>query len=217
MLEHIGNDVREVFLSDELLLVAKFDDTIGNTAGLFWSEFQTQFLKILQDIRFAGILAQSILSFPAETLWKEVIAVEIVLVVAICMHSCHLCKHTFTNDRLVRRNGNTRKTLNQCRSLTEVLFFNICTRAKMILEHSLHAGQRSIACTLAKSVDGSMHSTATTFHSSKDIACCKVIVIVGMKVKVQLRIARSHLTHEVKGQHGIENAKRIGKHETLNA
>ena len=107
MLENVAHDKWQVVLSDYLLAVAKFGDTLCHPACLFGSEFKSQFLQVAGDVCPTAVLAESIFALTSESLGHEVVAVEIVLVVAIGMHSCHLGEHIVTDDGLVGRNGYT--------------------------------------------------------------------------------------------------------------
>ena len=107
VLEYITHDVRQVFLCDELFLVAQFDYSVCHTTCLLRGEFKSKLLKVLEDICLSGVLAKRILTLATKSLRQEVVAVEAVLVVAIGMHSCHLCEDGFAYYRFVWRYGNT--------------------------------------------------------------------------------------------------------------
>ena len=217
MLEHIRHDVGEIFLRDELLLVAQFDDAVSYTACLFGREFKTQFLKVLENVRLARILAQRILAFSAKTLGQEVVAVEVVLVVAIGMHSCHLREDTLADDWFVGRNGNARQAFHHRGHLAEVLFFYIGTHMRMVFQNGLHRRDGCIASPFAKSVHCGVDTPTPGQHGCQHIARGQVVVVMGMEVKLQVGVAACHLTHEGGSQLWIENAQCVGQHETLHA
>ena len=45
----------QVVLGYQLLAVAEFGDTLGHSLGLFRSQFQSQFIEVLDDVSLTGI------------------------------------------------------------------------------------------------------------------------------------------------------------------
>ena len=57
MLEHVADDEGQVVLSYNLLAIAKFGDTLGNTLCLLGSEFKSQFLQVAGDVCPTAVIA----------------------------------------------------------------------------------------------------------------------------------------------------------------
>ena len=111
MLQHVADDVGQVFLCHNLLFIAQFCDALRHTARLFRSQFQPQFLKVSGNISPTAVLAQGIFAFTSETFRDEFVVIQLVLGVTIGMNTCYLRKHILTDDRLIRRDGNTAEAL----------------------------------------------------------------------------------------------------------
>ena len=60
-----------------------------------------------------------------------------------------------------------------------------------------------------------MQSLGTAEHSSQRVAHCKVIVIVGMEVKVETRITLEHLTKVFYYLKRVHNTQGIRQHESF--
>ena len=215
MFQHIRHDIGEVFLCDELLLVAQFDDSVSHTTCLFWRKFQSQLLKVLEDVRLARVLAQRILTLSAKTLRQQVVTIEVVLVVAISVNTSHLREDILSDNRFIGWNGNTRQALHHRGHLAEILFIDMRLHVSVILQNGLHGRKGRIACPFAKTVHSGMHTSASCQNGSHHIAGRQVVVVVRMKIKLQVGITAGHLTHECGCQLRIEDAQRVGQHETL--
>ena len=215
--EHVGHDVGEVFLRDELLLVAEFDDSVGHATGLLWREFQTEFLEVLEDVRLAGILAEGIFTFSAETLGQEIIAIEVVLVVAIGMNACHLCEDILSDDGLVRWNDDAREALDHRGDLAEILLIDVGLHLGMVVEDGLHGREWGIASTFTKTIHSGVNASTTSHDRCEDIARGEVVVVVGMEIEMKVGIAGNHLIDKDCGQLRVEDAERVGQHESLHA
>ena len=53
MLQHIGNDIRQIFLGHQFFLIPQFDDTLRHLTHRVLVQFQTEVLQILTDVRLA--------------------------------------------------------------------------------------------------------------------------------------------------------------------
>ena len=53
MLQHIGNDIRQIFLGHQFFLIPQFDDTLRHLTHRILVQFQTEVLQILTDVRLA--------------------------------------------------------------------------------------------------------------------------------------------------------------------
>ena len=215
MLEHVADDEGQVVLSYNLLAVAKFGDTLGNTLCLLGSEFQSQFLQIAGDVSLAAVLAKCILTLTSESLRHKVVAIEVILVVAIGMHSSHLCEHIITDDWLIGRNCNTRISFHESANVVEFVLMDTGLGIKLVLENHLNARQRGIATSLPQPIHRDMQSLGTTEHGGKRVAHREVVVVVGMEVEVQIGIALHHLAEILNHLQGIHDAKSVGQHEAL--
>ena len=92
MLQNITHDVWQVVLGYQFLAVTEFCDSLGHRLGLLRRQFQSQFIEVLHDIRLTRVLTQRILTMSAETLRYQVVAIKLVLVVTIGMHTSYLGK-----------------------------------------------------------------------------------------------------------------------------
>ena len=169
MLQHITNDIGQVFLGDNLFLVAQLRDTLRDATGLLGGEFQTQFLKVLGDIGLPAIFTKGIFTFTTKTLWHQLVVVELVLGVAISMNTSHLSKYILTHNGLIGGHADATKALHHARQVVELTLNNAGLGMELILQNSLNRGQWGIATTLAQSVDGDMKTTGTTKHSCQRV------------------------------------------------
>ena len=68
MFEDVADDVGQVFLCDDLLLVAQLGDALRDALGLLGRELQAQLLEVLGDVGTTGVLSEGILAFASEAL-----------------------------------------------------------------------------------------------------------------------------------------------------
>ena len=59
-----------------------------------------------------------------------------------------------------------------------------------------------------------MQTLGTAEHGSQRVRHRQVIVVVGVEVEMDLRIALHHLTEILHHLQGIHHAQRVGEHET---
>ena len=130
------------------------------------------------------------------------------------MHPCHLRKHILTHDGLVGRNHHPRVRLHHPAHIVQPALVDVRNRIEMVLQDGLHTRQRRIAGPFTQSVDGGVQSLHTAQHGCQHIAHRQVIIVVGMKIKMRIRIALLHLAHKLNDLQRIEDAQRIGQHET---
>ena len=121
------------------------------------------------------------------------------------MDACHLGKYILTNNRLIGRYHNTGIRFHYPAYIVQTALINIGNSIEMVFQDSLHTCQRSIARTLAQTIDGSMKPFHATQHGSKHITHRQVIVIVSMEVEVGIRITLLHLPHELDHLQRIQN------------
>ena len=161
MLQHIRNDVRQIFLCHQFFLVAQFDDTLRHLAHSIFIQLQSEVFEIFADIGFAACLAQRIFTFTAKAFGKQIITVKIIFVIAVGMHTCHLCKDILTYNRFIGRYHNTRIRLHYPADIIQTALVDIGRRIEMIFQDGLHTCERSISSPFAQSVDGGMQSFDT--------------------------------------------------------
>ena len=130
------------------------------------------------------------------------------------MYASHLCKHTFSHNRFVGRNCHTGIRFHYPTDIIQATFIDARNGMKMVLQDSLHTGQRSITSPLSQPVNGGMQSFHPTQYSCQHITYSQIIVIVRMKIKMKVWITLLHFTHEFDNLQGIENSQGVRKHET---
>ena len=121
------------------------------------------------------------------------------------MYSRYLREHIFTYNRFIGGYGDARIRFNHPADFVQTALINIGNSIEMVFQDSLHTCQRSIARTLAQTIDGSMKPFHATQHGSKHITHRQVIVIVSMEVEVGIRITLLHLPHELDHLQRIQN------------
>lgn len=174
---------------------------------------QDELLKITEYICLSAVFTEGILTFPSEAFGEQVIAVQIRLVVAICMHACHLCENTVACDGAVRRYGYAGIVFYKTANEVELALDNVGVCIKLVLQYRLHACERCISGTLTKTVDGSVYPLAAAEHGGKHVGDGEVIVVMGVEVEMYLRIKFHHLSHEEEKFKRIEYAESVGKHK----
>ena len=217
VLEDVGDDVWEVFLGDELFLVAEFDYTLRHAPCLLGRKFEAEFFEILENVGLAGVLAEGVLALASETFGKEVVAVEIVLVVAVGMYAGHLREDALADDGLVWGNGYAGIALYDTADFVQLVLADIRRCTEMVLEYGLHARERCIAGTFAQAVDGGVDASASAEDGGEDVGDGEVVVVVGMEIEPQAGETSDHLAHVIHHFEGVEHSQCVGKHETLDS
>ena len=215
MLQHIAHDVWQVVLGYQLLAVAEFGNTLGHSLGLLRRQLQAQLVKVLYDIRLAGVLAQCILTMSAETLRHQVVAIKLVLVVAIGMHASHLGEDVIAHHRCIRSHGDAAVSFNQSGNIVQAVFLDIGLCPKHILQNHLYARQWRIAAALAQAIHGDMETLGTAQYGCQRVAHCQIVVVVGMEIEVRVRITANHLTHILHTLQWVQDTQSIRQQETL--
>ena len=128
------------------------------------------------------------------------------------MNACHLGKYILANNRFVGRNYDARVRFHHTAYVIQTAFVNVGNGIEVVFQDSLHTGKRSIAGTFAQTVDCGMQAFTATQYSSQHIAHSKVIIIVGMEVKVGMRIAFHHLPHKLDNLQRIQHSQCIRQH-----
>ena len=216
MLQHVADDVGQVLLRHYLLLVAQLRNALRHTARLLRSQLQAQLLEISGDIGLAGILAQRILTLTTETLWHQLVIVQLVFRVAIGMNASHLREDILTDNRLIGGYGDATETLDHARDVVQLVLVDVRLGVELILQNNLYRGQWRIATTLAQTVHGDVQSLGTTQHGSQRVRHRQIVVVVGVEVEMHLRIALHHLTEILHHLQGIHHAQSVREHETRN-
>ena len=214
MLQHVTHDVRQVLLRHQLLFVAQLDNAFSYLLHRLLAELQTQFLQVFADVGLAARFTQGILTFTSNAFRQQVVAVEVILVIAISMYTGHLRKYATPHNGFVGWNGDAAVALHQMTHLIELLLVDMGHGVEVILEDGLHTGQGGITCTLSQSVDGRMESFAATEYSSQHIAHGQVVVVVGMKIKMHVGVALHHLTHVTDELQRVEHPQGVGQHDS---
>ena len=161
MFQHIRNNVRQIFLCNQFFLVAQLDDAFRYLAHSIFVQLQSEIFEVLTDICFTACLTQCIFALAAKTFGKQIIAVEIILIIPVGMHSGHLRKDILTYNRFIGRYHNSRIRLHYPADIIQTAFVDICHRIEMVFQDSLHTCERSISCPFTQSVDGCMQSFDT--------------------------------------------------------
>ena len=88
---------------------------------------------------------------------------------------------------------------------------------ELVLQDGLHTGKGSISGPLAQSVDACMDTLATAQYGSQHIADGQVVIVMGMEIKAQRRIALTHQAHIADEVQGVQDAQGVRQHETVDA
>ena len=211
--EHVADDVGEVFLGDEFFLVAQLDDACGDLAHGFFVELESEVFEVLAYVGLAAGLPERVLALAAEAFGKEVVAVEVVLIVPVGMHACHLGEDVLADDGLVGWDGYAGVGLDEAAGCVELLLVDVGPCAEMVLQDGLDAGEGCVAGPLSQPVDGGMQSFGPAEDGCEDVADGEVVVVVRMEVEVQFGVALLHLAEVLDDLERVEYAQRVGKHE----
>ena len=131
------------------------------------------------------------------------------------MHTSHLGEDIITDNRLVGRNGNTRISLHESADVVELVLMDIGLGIKLVLENHLNTRQGGIATSLPQPIHSDMQAFGTTEHRCKRVAHGKVIVVVGMEVEMQIRIALHHLAEILNHLKRVHNTQSIRQHKAF--
>ena len=215
MLQYITHDVWQVILGYKFLAVAEFCDSLGHRLGLLRRQFQSQFIEVLHDIRLTRVLTQRILTMSAETLRYQVVAIKLVLVVTIGMHTSYLGKDVVSYYRSIRSHGNATISFNQSGNIVQTVFLNIGLCLEHVFQNHLNTCQWCIATTLTQTIHGNMEALGAAQYGSQRVAHSQIVVVMGMEVEVRIRITAHHLAHIFHTLQWVENTQRIRKKEAL--
>ncbi len=178
------HNIRQIILSNLLLLYAQFNYAVGHLAHGLLVKFNTHGHKVHLDIGLAAVLAQSILTHATEPLRQQGVEIEIVLLIAVGMHAGTLREHKLTHHRHVVRNMYAAVQLHLTAHLEQAALIEPRLHAHLVLEHGQHAAQRCIAGPLAQTVHRHVHALDTGLDSRIDIGHSQVIVIMCVEIKM---------------------------------
>ena len=215
MLQHIANDIWQVVLGYQFLAVAEFCDSLGYRLGLLRRQFQSQFIEVLHDIRLTRVLTQRILTMSAETLRYQVVAIKLVLVVTIGMHTSYLGKDVVSYYRSIRSHGNATISFNQSGNIVQAVFLNIGLCLEHVFQNHLNTCQWCIATTFTQTIHGNVKTLGAAQYGSERVAHRQIVVVMGMEVEVRFRITANHLAHILHTLQWVQNTQSIRKKEAL--
>ena len=125
-------------MSDHLLLITQLNDAGCHLTHSLIVELETEGFEILANIGLTTGLTQSIFTFASKAFGQQFVAVEVILVIAIGMYTCHLSEDIFTYDGLIGRDGDTRVGLYEATHIIKALFVDRGLGTKMVAQDSLH-------------------------------------------------------------------------------
>ena len=215
MLQYITHDVWQVVLGYQFLAVAEFCDSLGHRLGLFWSQLQAQFVKVLDNVGLTRVLTQCILTMSTETLRYQVVAIKLVLIVTIGMHTSYLGKDVVSYYRSIRSHGNATISFNQSGNIVQTVFLNIGLCLEHVFQNHLNTCQWCIATTLTQTIHCNVKTLGTAQYGSQRVAHSQIVVVMGMEVEVRIRITAHHQAHILHTLQWVQNTQRIRKEEAL--
>ena len=151
----------------------------------------------------------------AETLRYQVVAIKLVLVVTIGMHTSYLGKDIVSYNRCIRSHGNAAVTFNQSGNIVQTVFLDIGLCLEHILQNHLNARQWCIATAFAQTIHGNVKTLGAAQYGSQRVAHSQIVVVMGMEVEVRIRITAHHLAHILHTLQWVQNTQRIRKKEAL--
>ena len=215
VLQHVGDDVGEVFGGDHLFFVAQLDHPLGNPLYRFFVELDAQRFEIFADVGPSRSLAQSILALAAEALGQQVVVVEVVLVVAVGMYPGALGEYRLADNGLVGGYPHARVGLDDAAHLVEHVFGDTRRSLHLVVQHGQYTGEGGVPGSFAQAVDGTVHPLYAGKGGREGVGRGQVVVVVGMKVEPQVGVAATHGPAIFQGLERVENAQRVGQHEPL--
>ena len=156
MLQYIAHDVWQIVLGYQFLAVAEFCDSLGYGLSLLRSQLQSQFVEVLDDVRLTGILTQRILTMSAETLWHQVVAIKLILVITIGMHASHLGEDVITHHRCIRSHGDATVSFYQSGDIVQPVLLDVGLCLKHILQNHLNTRQWCVTTAFAQTIHGNV-------------------------------------------------------------
>ena len=208
-LQDIGDDVREVFRGKGLLLVSQFHHAPGHQLHLFRCKLDSQGLQVLDDVGLPAGLAQGVVPVAAETLRMQGILVQAPLLVAVCVHPAGLGKDIFSHQRHVGRDAHPRNGLHVTAHVHERTFFQGILLLQVVVQQAQGAGYREVAGPFAQTVHRGVDAPESGFDGLESVGGGQVIVVVGMEIEMDLRVAFHHLGTEEGGLGGIQHPQRV--------
>ena len=151
----------------------------------------------------------------AETLRYQVVAIKLVLVVTIGMHTSYLGKDVVSYYRSIRSHGNATIAFNQSGNIVQTVFLNIGLCLEHILQNHLNTCQWCIATTLTQTIHGNVKTLGAAQYGSQRVAHSQIVVVMGMEVEVRIRITAHHLAHILHTLQWVQNTQCIRKKEAL--
>ena len=151
----------------------------------------------------------------AETLRYQVVAIKLVLVVTIGMHTSYLGKDVVSYYRSIRSHGNATISFNQSGNIVQTVFLNIGLCLEHVFQNHLNTCQWCIATTLTQTIHGNVKTLGAAQYGSQRVAHSQIVVVMGMEVEVRIRITAHHLAHILHTLQWVQNTQRIRKKEAL--
>ena len=151
----------------------------------------------------------------AETLRYQVVAIKLVLVVTIGMHTSYLGKDVVSYYRSIRSHGNATISFNQSGNIVQTVFLNIGLCLEHVFQNHLNTCQWCIATTLTQTIHGNVKTLGAAQYGSQRVAHRQIVVIMGMEVEVRVRITANHLAHVLHTLQWVQDTQSIRKQEAL--
>ncbi len=131
------------------------------------------------------------------------------------MHAGTLGEDIFPDNRFIRRNNHPGEALHDAAHLINLLLVDACHHSEVIVDHGHGARERGVAGALSKAVDGDVHSLHSCLQRTENVAGRQVVIIMGVEVEMQTRVAVGHALHVVERLRGRQDSQRVGQHEAL--
>ena len=213
MAEDVGNNVGEVFLGEEFLFVAQFDDAFGHFVHRLIVQLNAEGFEVLADVGFAGGFAEGVLTGTAEALGNEGVTVEIVLGVAVGMYTSTLGEDVLTCDRLVGGDMDAGVGLDAFADAIDASFADGGAIVELVVDDGHGAAECGVTGAFAKAIDGDVHATDASADGHVGVRYGQTVVVVGVEIEMEFRIALGHATAKFKSRFWVEDAERVGQHE----
>ena len=84
----------------------------------------------------------------------------------------------------------------------------------MVVQNTYNTCERSVASAFAQTIHRGMYALNASLHSAIYICYSHIIIVMGMEIEAQVRVALNDVGAEFQRQVGRKYAKRVWQHET---
>ena len=172
-------------------------------------------LPVLDDVRLAAGLAEGVVAVTAEALRQEGVLVQPALAVAVGMDPARLREDELAHEGLVRGDPHAGNRFHIPAHVHQAALIQGVLHLQVVVEDADGAGHGQVAGPLPQPVHGRVQALDAGANGLEGVRRGEVVVVVGMEVEMDARIAFHHRAAELPRAGRIQDAQGVGQHDPL--